>query len=414
MRKPVVLTYMLVCVISLLAGINAFAQTEIVVWMYQIGPDGGRRLYDEVVIPSFKEKHPDIDLQIQVRPWTNRDESMLLGFLTGTGPDIAYLNLDFFERFIDEGMLEPLDSHISEVDRSEYFPQVVDAVTFDGQLYGMPLLQQLVTYFYNATMFEETGLDPNAPPTNWEELEETANRLTRRTSDGGQERWGAYIAMPTDTTNMTFNPFLWQAGGDIFTPDGKQVAFDGPEGVEALTFLADLYRTGALTNADLFSQGRVGMRLGTANDHGTILTGQNLPFEWFPGPVLQHRERISYGTLGSLAMFSNSRNKEAAALVMEHMTSTEIMGALMKSWGYIGPKHTMDLAIYGDQGDWMKVFMDNIDYTHYDITHPLVRDVFRVLAPAVNRAIRLEVPPPSALEDAARQANALLADYVGR
>lgn len=411
-RNHITRHFIVLTAVCLLFSAVAAAQTDVLVWVFPIGADGGRALYDNVVIPAFKEKHPDINLEIQIRPWTNRDEAMLLGFITDSGPDIAYLNLDFFTRFIEEGMLEPIDAYLTPEIESEYFPSVLEAVTFDGKRYGFPLLQQLVTYFYNVTMFETVGLDPNAPPANWEELESAARRLTHRTSEANQSRWGLYLQEPIDTTNMTYSPFLWQAGGEVFTPDGSRVAFDGPEGIEALTFLAVLKRNDLLTAQDLFNAGRIGMRLGTANDHGTMLSRLNLPFEWAPAPVLSHRERISYGTLASFAMFSNSKNKEAAAKVMQHLTSTEMMGAIMAEWGYIGPKRTIALDIYGEQGEWMQVFMDNINYTHYDITHPMIRDVYKILAPAVIRAINLHEPPSQALQNAARHSNALLDEWL--
>ncbi|MBA7582206.1 hypothetical protein ES708_24130 [subsurface metagenome] len=35
-------------------------------------------------------------------------------------------------------------------------------------------------------------------------------------------------------------PWLWQAGGDLYSPDLTKVAFNSPEGIEAAKFLYDL------------------------------------------------------------------------------------------------------------------------------------------------------------------------------
>ncbi|MEU4546776.1 extracellular solute-binding protein [Nonomuraea dietziae] len=55
-----------------------------------------------------------------------------------------------------------------------------------------------------------------------------------------------YWADPAATLNQSFYPLLWQAGDDVFKPDGRSVAFAGPEGVKALTFLKQLADGGHL------------------------------------------------------------------------------------------------------------------------------------------------------------------------
>src|SRR5699024_1764513 len=46
--------------------------------------------------------------------------------------------------------------------------------------------------------------------------------------------------------NESFFPFLWQAGGEIFTEDGLSTAFNSPAGAEAAIFLRELLDVGAM------------------------------------------------------------------------------------------------------------------------------------------------------------------------
>src|SRR5690625_7772003 len=46
--------------------------------------------------------------------------------------------------------------------------------------------------------------------------------------------------------NESFFPFLWQAGGEIFTEDGSSTAFNSPAGAEAAIFLRELLDVGAM------------------------------------------------------------------------------------------------------------------------------------------------------------------------
>ena len=59
---------------------------------------------------------------------------------------------------------------------------------------------------------------------------------------------------------------LWQAGGDILTPDNTKAAFDSPAGVKALTLLQNMavkdksvYLDNGNDNyANLFNSGKIG------------------------------------------------------------------------------------------------------------------------------------------------------------
>ena len=55
-----------------------------------------------------------------------------------------------------------------------------------------------------------------------------------------------YAGTTEQTLNLSFYPFLWQAGGSVFTEDGTDIAFDSQEGISALEFLVDLKKAGGL------------------------------------------------------------------------------------------------------------------------------------------------------------------------
>ncbi len=400
--------------LSLLAAAPVAAKTPVTLWVWPIGADGGRALYDQI-IAEFQQMRPDIELRIDIFPWAGRLEKMLLAYVGGNGPDAAYLNLDFFPRFVQEGMLEPLDPYLTRDIRNDYFPRALEAVTLRGRLYGFPILQSLVTYYYNADLFDQSGLDSSQPPRTWSELEAAARKLTRASADAASGQFGLSFWLDKTTTNMTFNPFLWQAGGELFTPDGKQVAFQEAPGREALEFLARLNREGYMARGGAtFENGRVAIALARANDYGIQLTKENLPFRWAVGPVLEHRQRVSYGTLAAYAIFNNSRHKQETAEALKYITSPKVMGRLMAAWGYLAPKRSIRPETYGAHKSWIGPFLENAPYTHYDVLHPFVRDVMAILGPEVIAAYNGQKSPQAALEDAARRANALLQENASK
>lgn len=113
--------------------------------------------------------------------------------------------------------------------------------------------------------FKEAGLDPNRLNT-WEDFREYAKKLTT------EDHVGLELSIGTGEwlTFSTLLPFLWQAGGDFITPDGKEATFNSQAGIEALEYLSGLVNQdkcakwsepGAGYKTDNFLAGRVSMMI---------------------------------------------------------------------------------------------------------------------------------------------------------
>jgi multiple sugar transport system substrate-binding protein len=113
----------------------------------------------------------------------------------------------------------------------------LEGASHDGVLWSFPFNKSVRCLYYNRGMFREAGLDPDAPPRTWEEYRSIAARLTGdRDGDGAPDRWG----LASQITVTMFENLIVQAGGSLLNEDETRVAFDSPEGVEALEFMADL------------------------------------------------------------------------------------------------------------------------------------------------------------------------------
>ena len=98
----------------------------------------------------------------------------------------------------------------------------------------------------------------------WDDFRAAAKRLT----DPSTKQFGwAYVNDASEDTVWRFDALLWQAGGDILTPDQKHAAFNSPAGVEAATLLQQMATVdhsvyldnGNGNYANLFNSGKIGM-----------------------------------------------------------------------------------------------------------------------------------------------------------
>lgn len=81
-----------------------------------------------------------------------------------------------------------------------------------GTIYGIPFSTDARILGWNKRLFREAGLDENAPPQYWDELLETARRLTRFDASGNLERAGFEFGGQGEW----FPNYLGTAGGEMW------------------------------------------------------------------------------------------------------------------------------------------------------------------------------------------------------
>lgn len=145
------------------------------VWQWFTGTGGpDAELYLETLGPTYEETSAN---SIE---WVGQPLGELLPLLTtacraGTEGDLNYmLPMDSWITIRDCAAVIP------ESDLSELLPVLsgwADATTRDGQIWGIPLTNQAYIWYYNRALFEQAGLDPEAPPKTWEELSASCEAL---------------------------------------------------------------------------------------------------------------------------------------------------------------------------------------------------------------------------------------------
>ena len=135
--------------------------------------------------------------------------------------------------------------------------------TVNGKIIGVPALVDNLALVYNKKLFAQAGIPPPTANWTWNDFENAAMKFT----DPSKKQFGwAYVNDASEDTVWRYWAMLWQAGGSILTPDGKQAAFDSPAGVKAMTLLQTLasHNSIYLDNGSdnylaVFTSGHIGM-----------------------------------------------------------------------------------------------------------------------------------------------------------
>lgn len=205
---------------------------------------------------AFNEAQDDYEVTYVAQELV--EEKLLTGLASGQVPDVVLWDRYQTSLYVPRGALAPLDELLERdgVDVGQFYEQAMGEMVVDGQTYGLPLLVDNRSLFFNPTVLAEAGLEP---PTTWDELRSVAQQVTER--DGASlSRAGFSLGDPG-----LFNMWLRQAGGSMFSEDGTTTAFNSPEGLEVLAFWQSILDDGSFElgfgeGVDAFAEGDLVMK----------------------------------------------------------------------------------------------------------------------------------------------------------
>jgi multiple sugar transport system substrate-binding protein len=282
---------------------------------------------------------------------------------------------------------------------SKHIPNLVKTyATYKGVLYGIPTLGDAMINMYNVEHFREAGLDPEKPPETWEDLYEMGKRLTRE-GRFGFALMGARKYQVTCTYSCIFFG-LKKVGW--YNPDGT-AAFDCPEGVQAMTILAEWL-------TEIAPPAAAAWDIVEATEAVAQATC-SMMIQW-PGmmPTLVDPEKSKViGKLGfampplgtalgghAFGVLSTSRNPDAAYLLIEYLTAPEVQ----KQWAKDGYAITIE-SLFDDPEiqqacPWIKAVGEALKV---GIGWPTDQDtdaVWQIISKYCNMAVTKELSPAEA------------------
>ncbi|MFW6180179.1 MAG: ABC transporter substrate-binding protein [Spirochaetota bacterium] len=227
---------------------------------------------------DFNRAHPGI----RVKPvyqgfFEDVQVKMLAAAVSRQLPDVAHVPLEFLQPYVDNRLVEPITGSIPEHDLHDIIPQAWEAVSRDGEIYGVPFCFTTDVLFYNADAFREVGLSPDSPPDTWEELVEQGKRLTRDTDGDG--RPDTYAMMFYLNGFYGLMPILWSNGGELFTGGGLVDLTSRP-----------MRRSVRMVHELLFTH-RIMPRQWTPWESGQAFLSGNLAMGWFTSAAISYGER---------------------------------------------------------------------------------------------------------------------------
>lgn len=257
--------------------------------------------------------------------------------LSGNEPPdvIIYGWPDVVSTWSREGLIMPLNDIIASnnIDMDDIIPATLSYCDINGEYYCLPWGTDLSILYWNKDLFEEVGLDPEVPPSTWEELAEMAEKLTV-IEDGEIQQLGFISDYPWTHSDI----LLALNGGSWYNEDGTIVTIDTPEMVETLKFQQQFYKNygteevlrfiasgGQYTSPDqAFYAGKLAM----------YIDG-----EWQPSPnfIQKYKPELNFGIApvpapADKAEYTNSVTLAGSVVVIPAETSNPELAGQMLEW----------------------------------------------------------------------------------
>ncbi|WP_343239515.1 extracellular solute-binding protein [Streptomyces sp. SID7909] len=197
------------------------------------------RKYFEEDVKAFEKEHPKI--RIDAREGQMDPKTFSAKLAGGQLEDVYYVYFTDPAGLIQRRQGADITKYTKDLPRiKDIKPEYLKVFSGpDGGLYGLPNGQYSLGLVYNRDLFKKAGLDPDKPPTTWDEVRKAAKKITAL----GEGTVGYADYSKNNQGGWHFTSWVYSMGGDIAAQDGDgkwKAAFDSKAGRDALQMLHDM------------------------------------------------------------------------------------------------------------------------------------------------------------------------------
>ncbi|MBN9605755.1 MAG: sugar ABC transporter substrate-binding protein [Actinomycetales bacterium] len=222
-----------------LAGCSAGGASDdtVVVWDYY-----GQSTPLKAAIAAFEAANPDVIVDYQAFDYDTLQEKFSVAVSSGTGPDLATVDMTWLPAFASKGLLADLDpisgGQLNGASiESQYSEGAYRAMRYDDATIAALYDFDAYALYYRKDILDQKHL---SVPTTWDELVEVASAMAEDDNGDGTPDKYAFQLLPD---SFHYVQLLLQNGGEVLDDSGA-VAFDSPAGVGALDFEKRLLDSG--------------------------------------------------------------------------------------------------------------------------------------------------------------------------
>ncbi len=320
------------------AGEALAQQSQLTVWHAYRGQE---KAAFEKAVALFNEQNKDVVAKPLAVPYDAYADKISAAVPRGSGPDVFIFAQDRLGGWIEAGnIVEPVDFFIDDAVTKRFLPNMMEAVTYRGQAYGLPFNYKPIALIYNKK-------NVKAPPKTTSELVAWAKKNTNAST-------GAY-GFAYAYSDFYYHAALMNAfGGGVFADGAGGIAtptVNRPENVKSVELVMNWFKDQGILPAEpssalitsLFNEGKANIVFSGPWFMGEIADGMDVGIA--PLPTVDEaggKPMAPWMTIEGLYISAQSKNKDAAWKLVEFLTTD----AVAKIMAVEGRQQPTNAAVY--------------------------------------------------------------------
>lgn len=333
-------------------------------------------------------------------------------FVAGETPHVSVVNSLGLIQFAKNGMLQPIGDYMAQEDLDDFYPGLLLNSYFEEVQYGLPYLRSTPIMYYNASLFEEYGIE--AKLDTFDDMLTAARALKENGIDNG------VAILPNQ---WHFDAFMRQSGGAILNEDLTEAVFASEEVAGLFQFLRDGLAEGVFTfypsgtdQTTAYSNNQLGMWFeSTGSLVNTIKISEEVGFEVATAFIPTAVEEGNVPTGGAnIAMISghSEEENEAAALFMNFLTAPDQAAYSHINTGYLPTRQSLaehaDVVALHTETPQYATALAQLDYAGIEPNAPGYAEVVTLIDDMITEVLTTDVEIMPTLELYQEEANAVL------
>lgn len=358
------------------------------------------------VVKGFEKANPGLKVNLRSVGWQQNHDTTAQMIAANQLPDLVNTATIWLPEWVKANAILPVTNDLVPASvQSRFVPSLFQkGAQYQGKIWGLPIAAAARGMFYNKDVYKQAGI--SSPPRTWSQLLADSVKINKKTGTFGFAFDGKGVQ-----AFRYFGYFLWNAGGDFFTSDGK-AAFNSPQGVKALSFLVKLAKTNSIPDATgltaediepLFLAQRVADWI-DGNYLAPQIESQSKKFAYGVAPVpvaSAGTKPITWGVTDTLVIGKNA-NVPVVRKFIDYIYQPSVRTKFDVNEGFLPllksqvnmPEFTKNPAI--------KSFVKLLPDSRFDPLNPHYSQMQQLVTTAMQQALKGSATPKVALDQAAK------------
>ena len=202
----------------------------------------------QAMTKEFTDKNPNVNVEMDFVTYEALHDKIVTAAAAKAGTyDVVLMDCIWPAEFAAANFILDVSDKMTDDMKKDIWPGALEAVTYQGKVYGMPWVNDVLFLYYNEEMLKAAGFDK--PPKTWTELEQMAMAAKEK----GVVEYPFIESFPQEEgLTIAFAYYLFAFGGNFFDAENKP-AFNSPEGLAALNYMVKGMKEGMYNPASLES-----------------------------------------------------------------------------------------------------------------------------------------------------------------